>query len=151
MPSFLERAVPTKEDQRLASRTSQHIDKLNTASQEVRLQILGAESSGEAIAIPATAFKLLQGILKEMAKGNAVTILPVEAMLTTQEAADILNVSRPFVVELLKSGKIPYQRLGTHRRLRLADLMTFKHKADSVGNEALRMLTEEAQELGMGY
>jgi excisionase family DNA binding protein len=116
----------------------------------VRVQLLG-EAQSDIVSIPVPALRLLNEILKEMAKGNAVTLIPINAMLTTQEAADILNVSRPFLVGLLEAGKIPYQRLGTHRRISFKDLMAFKEKTDAAREEALRQLTEEAQELKMGY
>lgn len=75
----------------------------------------------------------------------------INAMLTTQEAADILNVSRPFFIGLLDAGKMPYQRLGSHRRILFKDLIAFKEKTDAARAEAMRQLTEEAQELDMGY
>lgn len=80
-----------------------------------------------------------------------MTLLPSNAMLTTQEAADVLNVSHPFLIGLLDTGKIPYQRLGSQRRILLKHLMAFKEKTDAAREEALRQLTEEAQELNMGY
>ena len=82
---------------------------------------------------------------------RATTFIPVHVMLTTQEAGNILNVSRPFLDSLLEAGKIPYQRLGSHRRILFRDLMGFKEKADCERDEVLRLLTEEAQALDMGY
>ncbi|HET6383208.1 MAG TPA: helix-turn-helix domain-containing protein [Armatimonadota bacterium] len=151
-------AAPTEGDRRLASMTSQKLDLLKPPANPVCVQILRDETDedqdtggGPLLSIPASAFRLLSEILREMARGNAVTVIPVQAMLSTQQAAEILNVSRPFVVSLLESGKIPYQRLGSHRRVRLSDLMAFKEKADESADRALRELAEEAQELGMGY
>jgi excisionase family DNA binding protein len=151
-------AAPTEDDRRLASKTSQKLDLLKQPADPVCVQILRDEtdeeqagSEDQMLSIPASAFRLLSEILKEMARGNAVTIIPVQAMLSTQQAADILNVSRPFVVSLLESGKIPYQRLGSHRRIRLSDLMAFKGKADAAADRVLRELAEETQELGLGY
>lgn len=152
MTAILERTItPTESDRRLASESSQFLEPVSTLLHEVRMQFLDEDAPRAAFSLPAPALRLLNEILKEMAKGNAVTLIPINAMLTTQEAADILNVSRPFLVGLLEAGKMPYQRLGSHRRILFKDLMVFKEKTDAARAEAMRQLTEEAQELDMGY
>ena len=90
-------------------------------------------------------------ILAELAEGNAVKVVSVHAELTTQEAADILNVSRPHLVKLLEEGALPFHRIGKHRRVRFADLMQFKARRDQASEEAMAALAKQAQELGMGY
>ena len=104
------------------------METVSTLQHDVRLQFLDADAPQNAFSLPAPALRLLNEILKEMAKGNAVTLIPFNAMLTTQEATDILNVSRPFFIELLDAGQMPYQRLGSHRSILFKDLMSSKKK-----------------------
>lgn len=103
------------------------------------------------VVLPAEAVHLLVRVLTHMANGNAVTVLPVQAELTTQHAADLLGVSRPYLVRLLDEGKIPFHKVGTHRRVRAADLMAYQEQRRGKSKRLLDDLTEEAQELGLGY
>ncbi len=103
------------------------------------------------IVLPRQALVLLRELLSEMAQGNAVTIVPRHAELTTQEAAELLNVSRPHVVKLLEGGKIPFKRVGSHRRIRYEDLLAYKAEQDRASQQALDALTQQAQDLDMGY
>ena len=117
---------------------------------QVVVQIKG-RPAGEPLDIPLAALKLLRLILDEMARGNVITLTPIHAELTTQEAADLLNVSRPFLIKLVEEGTIAHRTVGRHRRIRFDDLMKYKERVDASRSEALDELVAQAQELDMGY
>lgn len=102
-------------------------------------------------AIPKEAYRLFIEVLKQLAEGNAVTIVPVHAELTTQQAADILNVSRPYLVQMLEKKRIPFHKVGTHRRLYAKDLLAYKRQDDKRRRQMARELTQLAEENEEGY
>lgn len=148
-----EAVPPTVADAQLALESSRRLTQFLAArpEQAIRVRIERENEPGASISIPATAFRLLNSILTEMAKGNAVTLIPVHAELTTQQAADMLNVSRPFLIEQLEKGVIPYRKVGTHRRVMFKDLMEYKQTMDHNRLKALDELSAIDQELGLGY
>lgn len=99
--------------------------------------------------LPAGVAALLRSILGEVAKGHAVQVLPVHAELSTQEAADLLGVSRPHLVKLLEEGALPHHKVGTHRRVKLDDVLTYRHQRDQNSRQALQALADLDQELGL--
>ena len=116
----------------------------------VRFQPEGA-GKAEAVILPRVAVELLVQILAQMANGNAVEVVTVQAELTTQQAADLLNVSRPYLVRLLEEGKIPCRKVGPRRRIRRADVLTYKQIDEERRRGAAEELASEAEKLGLGY
>ncbi|MSR33063.1 MAG: helix-turn-helix domain-containing protein [Gemmataceae bacterium] len=152
IPDNYETVAPSEADALLARESSRRLatHKLGRRS-SVRIQLLDDGEEIETVPVPASALRLFLHLLTEMSQGNAVTLIPTHAELTTQQAADLLNVSRPYVVKLLEEGKIPSRSVGKYRRVRFDDLMAFKRKDDNAREKVLDQLAAEAQELGMGY
>jgi excisionase family DNA binding protein len=150
---FPDAVTPTPDDARLAEVSSRLLTKMRGRAKKgtVRLRVESNDEHEETVAIPLAAFCLLTDILTEMAKGNAITLIPIHAELTTQQAADLINVSRPFLIEQLEKGEIPFRKVGKHRRILFADLMKYKHAMDRNRLKALEKLSAIDQELGLGY
>lgn len=149
MNAILERPdtiVPTQTDAELAAQASRAL-----ASRRLVDGLKVRLDDGQELLLPKAAARLLGHLLTEMAQGNAVTIIPVHAELTTQQAADFLNVSRPHLVSLLEKGELEFHKVGTHRRIKFADLHSYKTKFEARSDSAMDELVKQAQELGMGY
>ena len=130
--------APSEADAALARKSARQLaTSLKKANGVVTLTIAGTGGNGETVAVPTSAFRLLVSILGEMASGNAVRLIPHHAQLTTQEAADILNVSRPYFTRLLDGGRLPFHRVGTHRRVYLKDVMAYKAEHHRARRKAL--------------
>jgi excisionase family DNA binding protein len=153
LTDFADTVSPSRDDEELAMASSRSIAKIVSNESDSPLVLRVSTHGGDetVVSVPATAFKLLGLILNEMAKGNAIAIFPVHAELTTQQAAELLGVSRPFIVEQLEKGNIPYRKVGTHRRVLFQDLMEYKRSMDHKRLESLDELAAEAQRLGLGY
>ena len=141
---------PSKDDVELARASGQRLAPYARKGLALTFRVRDAENE-EAIELPAGAVKLLMAVLEDMASGRAVTIVPQNAELTTQQAADVLNVSRPFLIGLLDERKLPFRMVGTHRRVRFEDVLSYKETIDTERRKVLGQLAAEAQELGMGY
>lgn len=146
---YPETVAPTESEAQLARDASRRLGKLLAAHPDTPFRLhVEPDDDAEEIAIPVTAFRLLNDILTQMAMGNAVTLIPVHAELTTQQAADLINVSRPFLIEQLQNGEIPFRQVGTHRRILFKDLMEYRQTMDRNRLQALEELSAVDQEMG---
>ena len=143
-PTDLEVAIARSSSKILASYLQQR-------RTDKTIEITTDVNSGEAVPIPISAFRLLIDILEQMAQGNGVTLIPHQTELTTQQAAELLKVSRPYLVNLLESGAIPFRKVGKHRRVLERNVLAYKEKIDNRRMEVLDELAAQAQELNMGY
>ena len=140
--------IPTEEETKISKESSRIL--ASHISEGVRhLKIVEADGSEETATIPAVAYRLFVDILTQMSQGNAVTIIPIHAELTTQEAADLINVSRPFLIKQLEEGIIPYNKVGKHRRVRFTDLMEYKTNIDAARSKVLDEIVAISEELGL--
>lgn len=145
-------SLPTRRDVEMALASQRELAAyLSTNSETQRIQVFDDKNRPHEIALPTSAVRLLVDILAELAEGNAVKVIPIHAEVTTQEAADLLNVSRPHVVKLLETGEVRFHKIGKHRRIRFADLMAYKSRRDAKSEAAMAELARQAQEHGMGY
>lgn len=137
-PASLEESELARESSRLLAACIGH-------GKTARLRVI--DGDGE-IEVPVQALRMLVDILNNMAAGNAVSLVPIHAELTTQQTADFLNVSRPYVVGLLERGELPFHKAGTHRRVYFRDLMAYKSAQLVKSKQRLTELAREAQEQG---
>lgn len=140
--------VPTADDAQL-SKESRNLLVHHQGSGVPHLKIVESDGSEKNVEIPAAAYRLLVDVLTQMSEGNAVTLIPIHAELTTQEAADLLNVSRPYLIKQIEAGKIPHHKVGRHRRIRFDDLMTYKEQQAVSQSQAMDELVAETEALGL--
>lgn len=138
--------TPSEDDSILARDSSRQLVRFTRSNLSVRI-----DDTGETIVLPASAVRLLVDLLSAMADGNAVTLIPIHAELTTQQAADLLGVSRPFIVKQIEDGVMPHRKVGTHRRILFRDLMAYKKSTEASRERVLDELAKDAQDLGLGY
>lgn len=138
---------PSAKEAEVAERSSRALERLLAPM----VHGLVVDVGGETLVLPKAVVSLLHKVLAEMAAGNAVSIVPVHAELTTQEAANFLNVSRPYLIQLLESNVISFSKVGTHRRVKLQDLQAYKARLDTAREVVLAQLVAEGQALKQGY
>lgn len=148
MSAAMNLQIPTQEDTQLAVESSRLLAACIGKGDSACLRLHDGDTM---VQVPVKAIYLLVDILEAMARGDAVSIIPIHKELTTQEAANILNVSRPYLVKLIEAGEIRFHKNGVRRKVLFKDLMEYKQKRDQESMTLLDELTAEAQELGMGY
>lgn len=147
---LMDAVAPSADESEMARESGQRLEALLRAGKTsakngaVRVSIGG----GEEMALPAGAVRLLVRLLTEMGEGHAVTLLPLNAELSSQGAAEILNVSRPYLVRLLDEGKIPSRKVGTHRRVLLRDVLDYKQRDKEQRLKVMDELQALSQEMG---
>ncbi|MEL6548115.1 MAG: helix-turn-helix domain-containing protein [Myxococcota bacterium] len=139
----LTQRLPTKEEVESAAEAATAL--AMSCDEDGSLLVGSGERRGQIKLAPALT-ELLVDVLREVASGNMITVVPTGAMLTTQEAADLLNVSRPFLSKLLKEGQIPFVPVGSHRRVKLQDLVDYKVRRDANRQAVINELMQAGQE-----
>lgn len=142
--------VPSLAEVEQAKVSSRQIAELTAkAAPEPRYAL--TDHKGTEIELSESAFRVLVEALNAMAGGNAVMLIPIEAEVTTQQAAELLNVSRPYLVSLLESGEIAYRNVGRYRRIRYQDILDYQTRRAHRRKDTMDELVAQAQELNMGY
>jgi excisionase family DNA binding protein len=141
---------PTAQDAALARLSGQRLSRYAGLNRSLSLRVMDAEQE-QPLELPASAVALLMDILEAMAAGRGISLIPDNAELTTVEAADVLNVSRPYLIKLLTEGALPHRKVGKHRRIRMEDVMAYKSLIDREREAVLDRLAADAQENDMGY
>ncbi len=142
--------LPTPQEIEQAKQSSRTLSKY-TSAERVQLSLRGSNGEADELILPGHVLQILLDVLAEMSKGNAISLLPTHQELSTQEAAALLNVSRPFLVGLLEKQEIPFRKVGSHRRVYLNDVLEYKERIDQQRSQALDQLAEISQKEPMGY
>ncbi len=145
---MLDVTTPTPESARAAESALRALGGHRAVDASLHVREGGRET---AVELPKEVLAVLVEVLGQIANGNGVRVVPIHAELTTQQAADILNVSRPHLVKLVESGAMPFHLVGTHRRIKLGDLLDYKARFEVEQDALLAELTAEAQKLALGY
>ena len=142
--------LPTSAEAEQAKISSRTLSKYTDADR-VQLSLRGSNGESDDLVLPGHVLQILLDVLSEMSKGNAISLIPHHQEVSTQEAANLLNVSRPFLVSLLEKGEIPFRKVGTHRRVLLKDVLAYKEQTDRLRTQALDDLAALSQAEDMGY
>lgn len=140
---------PSTDEINAARSAARALAPLDTCSPTISIVAESAEAESAPIELPASVFRMLLKMLVEMGNGNAVAMVPVHAELTTQQAADLLNVSRPHLIKLLDSEALKFRMVGTHRKLRAKDVLNYRDKTAHARAEGLKRMVELDEEFGL--
>lgn len=139
--------VPDETEMTIAKTAAERLKTVAAAGQDINIVVSG--QSNIVVPMPARAVHMILRVLEAMAEGTPISVIPHAAELTTQQAADYLNVSRPFLIKLLEEGKIPFRKVNRHRRVKVADLFAFEKNSRREREEAIAAMAAEAAELGL--
>lgn len=142
--------LPTQDEVEQAKVSSRTLSKYASADR-VQLAIRASNGESEDLVLPGHVIELLLSALAEISKGNAISIIPHHQEVSTQEAADLLNVSRPHLVSLLEKGDMPFRKVGAHRRVLLTDVLAYREQIEVKRKQALDELAALSQQENMGY
>ena len=143
--------LPTHKEVHLAEESSRVLSAYMGSTKSPNIQLVDDKGHKKSLTLPPVALRLLVDLLTEMGEGNAVALMPIHAELTTQEAADLLNVSRPYLVALLDNDEIPHRKVGSKRRVLAKDVLQYKSEIEHKRRKVLDELAQKSQELKMGY
>lgn len=142
--------LPTAAEVEQAKLSSRTLSKYADVDR-VQLSLRGSNGETDELVLPGHVLQILLDVLAEVSQGNAISLIPYHQEISTQDAANLLNVSRPFLVRLLESGDIPFRKVGAHRRVKLQDVLSYKEHVDRQRHATLDELAELSQDEGMGY
>jgi len=145
------RPLPSAEEVALAKVGSQELSAVLESNGDVQyFEVMGKDGEIHKVQLPSSAVQLMIEVLTQLGQGNSVNITPIHAELTTQEAADLLNMSRPTFIKLLDEGTLPHTRTGNRRKVAFVDVIAYKQSLDQQRLDALDELSALDQEMGLG-
>ncbi len=146
-----EAITPTDQDTEIARTSSEALAPLlrDNAANEARIRFCTEGDQGTEITLPISAVRILFSELQEMAKGHSVTLLPIDTELTTQQAAELMRVSRPSLIKMLDENKLPYRRVGAHRRIRYEDVLHYLETERAQRKKVMGELVAETERLDL--
>jgi excisionase family DNA binding protein len=143
-------ALPSEHEAKLARTSGRDLSVvLSSRAETQHFDFKDDKGEMRTVELPTSVVRLIVDVLAEIGQGNAVSIIPIHAELTTQEAADVLNVSRPYFIRILEKGEIPFRKVNTHRRVRYDDVIAYKNRIDADRRAALDELSALSQDMGL--